>query len=270
MVDTCCCAQDNLPDGDVKVQKIESVFFRMERDRPGFAAEGVFSGDSVLPAAAHISQIEHSDHAPMVRQPAAFVPVPASPWTSKDVIEWEVAITKRPGKTIVGLQIDSPSETAATVWDLKENSLISEWNEQHPDKQVYPGDAIMAVNGATHYHSVVHHLMNDTLLKLSMRRVLEFVVCVDKGDAPLGMSLAGSAIGPTVIEHVADDHVISAYNTNAEPGKAVVPGLILQSVNGESGDRKKLADAIRGISSSIALRFRHPCAEASEVVVEDV
>lgn len=193
-----------------------------------------------------------------VQEPASS-PEPA-PEVPNDCTEWEVTITKSPGKTMVGVNLDCSSQSAPCVKGLQAGSLVVEWNKAHPDKKVSIGDAIITVNGATDTASKILRLREDSFLQMRFRRVSDFIVAVNRGTEGLGVSFAGPGTGPAKVHRIAEGKAIDTYNKKAEPGKVVVPGDIVMTVNGDAGSKDQVVSAITKASGLIILQVSHPSA----------
>lgn len=61
--------------------------------------------------------------------------------------EFEVNVKKGDEQKKLGLRVDYQDEVVLRVVDVREDSLISQWNAEHPTMQVEIGDCVMAVNG---------------------------------------------------------------------------------------------------------------------------
>lgn len=180
------------------------------------------------------------------------------PAVEKGPREWKVTLTKPPGLDSVGMKVQCISPVAITVKRLREGSLITDWNSLNPDKQVTVGDAIVSVNGATDASSILTKLKEESSLSIVVKHVPEFVILVEKDSSGLGLLLVSTNSGAARVADVAKGKAVSAYNADAEAGKAVMPGFFLVSVNGKVGGKEELLDAMVEASGTVELKFLHP------------
>lgn len=200
--------------------------------------------------------------APVEPDPAepgsAAQPAPATSEQLTDCTDWEVTISKSPDRDKVGLNLTCHSPTFATVRDIKDGTLISEWNMSNPEKIVRYGDAIMAVNGATDFTSMIARLKEDSSLAIRVRRVFEFTFHVEKSSGGLGITFSGPGSRPAKVVQIVEGKAVAQYSKGAEAGKAVLPGDLIVSVNGEAGTKDAVVSAITKASGTLELKVKRP------------
>lgn len=259
----CCCAAETKAE-DLKFAAVSSAVElpppEVEEARPPMSEElPATQIDEEPPATQPVEEPEAPKELEPAKEPEApVVPEPQAP--PAEFLEFEVVLEKSPERKVVGMNVDSSPKSNLAIKGINADSLLSYWNKANPEKKVQIGDAVVSVNGTDNSSAMINTLKDETALRLVIRRVPEFVVCVDKTAGPLGMVVHGGSKAPATISQVHDGKVISAYNKEAEAGKVVVPGDIVLEVNGVKGDKEEIVAAISRADGVLNLLLKHPTA----------
>lgn len=264
---TCICCVDSTDEFAPVAERINVVTDAMpalsnraDREAQSQAPAAVVTVPKQRLASKRMLETVAEELVPVEPEPVAW-PASATSEELKICTDWEVTVSKSSDRDKVGLCLKFLSPTCATVQSIEDGALIWEWNKSHPEKMVTYGDAIMTVNGATDATSMVGKLFKESSLTIRFRRVAEFTVHVKKSSGGLGIALFGPASSPAEIVQIDDGKAISEYNKGAEPGKAVLPGDLVVSVNGEAGTTNAIASAITKASGILELKIQRPSAE---------
>lgn len=157
------------------------------------------------------------------------------------IVEWQVTLEEgsQPHGFVLGTHAN-----ACVVKAIEDNGAVATWNRARPGKEIKPGDLITSVNGSEDGSTLcdkVAEVPRQGPMKLSVTRITEFLVVVDKRTTPLGIGLAvDDNTKALVIAAIRDVGTLHAYNLTATPGLEVFLGDQIAAVNGVSADGEAL------------------------------
>eukprot|EP00931_Biecheleriopsis_adriatica_P036412 TRINITY_DN20977_c0_g1_i4.p1 TRINITY_DN20977_c0_g1~~TRINITY_DN20977_c0_g1_i4.p1 ORF type:complete len:315 (+),score=74.25 TRINITY_DN20977_c0_g1_i4:126-1070(+) len=81
-------------------------------------------------------------------------------WFAKMI--WEVELAKKPGKKL-GASTDPKS---FAILKVDPDSLVGDWNKDHPEEQIQVGDKVLSVNGIADLQKAMQEIVSSDVLKL--------------------------------------------------------------------------------------------------------
>mmetsp|Transcript_73207 Transcript_73207/g.136804 ORF Transcript_73207/g.136804 Transcript_73207/m.136804 type:complete len:281 (+) Transcript_73207:103-945(+) len=136
---------------------------------------------------------------------------------------WDVTIDRLPGKKAGARWLRAFDDSALVITKISEDSLLSAWNDAHPDQLIRCGDLILEINGVS-----VEALDMDEdplatvgpALHLHLVRLVEFPAHLDLSAGPLGIYVDDNL----VVTSIKSRSTASVYNRKMPPELQIRPG----------------------------------------------
>lgn len=189
---------------------------------------------------------------------------PAPAEADAEFLDFEATIDKSGGEKLC-LDISAYDGKTLLVGRVKDGPVMR-WNSEQIDtpwSRIQRGDRIIGINGKTGDSDELLGAARVDVLKLKMRRLLEFTVRIHvlEGGDPLNMEFDDSD-GRCVVRSVSDG-VASRANKRNTADLEIRPDDTVLQVNGESTSTAESVRVLTSICGDLEFRMRRPAAGTS-------
>jgi len=136
---------------------------------------------------------------------------------------WEVAIDRSNG-CMVGVDVDELGDGNLLVKSISQGNAVEAWNLAHPDRAIWPGDRIVAVNGRQ--ESLIEECRKEQLLRIAVMRQASMTFMDDRPQRPNTQVVAEPE------PESEQSNVASPASANPPPLQSVKPWSLRQGPGG--------------------------------------
>jgi len=171
---------------------------------------------------------------------------------------WEVVISRTEPTQKLGMVVEQASDKYFCVMAKPKEGLIAEWNKDQRSRAVGAGDVLLAVNGspATDFDAL-EMLKTEDNLRLQFKRYPKFTATVEK-EAHEPHGLGAVTQGDRTLRVKSIEGIMKKRNVDARAGLELIPGDIIESVNGVTGSPEQLEERLKMPDTRVQLVLRRP------------
>mmetsp|Transcript_6402 Transcript_6402/g.15489 ORF Transcript_6402/g.15489 Transcript_6402/m.15489 type:complete len:284 (-) Transcript_6402:90-941(-) len=183
---------------------------------------GSNGNDDIVPSAS-MESAASSEGAGQIEYTASTAAEVESLRTQMKLEMFDVTIERLPGKKPGARWLRAFGDSALVITKISEDTLLSDWNDEHPDQLIRCGDLILEINGVS-----VEALDTDEdplatvgpSLHLHLVRLVEFPAHLDLSAGSLGIYVDDNL----VVTYIKSRSTAAVYNRKMPPELQIRPG----------------------------------------------
>jgi len=207
------------------------------------------------------------------RPKASLEPIPKTKVNGCE--DWCVLLKKENASERYGMsfQLDTESQVLV-VREVAVDGLTFDWNLEHPDAEVNPGDRIASINDKTQLDEMKQEILGSELRMMVRRYPVKFEVELTKtaeqsrlgmkfmrqsfdGDSPASSSKPGKLLK---ITEVSTGGLLDEWNkthiSKGLPQFVVAPGMYIEAANACEFNSDAVSEELRSCTTSARIRIR--------------